>query len=420
MVLITSDTASSGIIKQAEELKARVRSHASRIDENFKVGVEIEICLIDGKGTPVDAKPIIELLRQYHDIDFEYGICQLEYRTEPVSFERLAELNLQFEEFIEHLDIIVNKVYKNDIFPVFLGSNPSPHILKGGLITKKPRYLRLARWQNRIPDVEIDGQKFKALHVAAAIQGFHLHLQGKNPNFTAQMFNHILNLIPSVILLGANSRLFAGKVFSLHEPRIYLYDQSEQQNSGFPSISRYLGGVEDYIDYIISRKPVVAKDYFELVKERHDDARIRINTGFYRVETRVMSVQPTPKTMMAMIEFFTGYLHRAIHEERELRPLPAIREERQAVVRSGFNAKTHFNIIETVRSQLAYARKGISDLGIKPDFLNVLEKRLENKTTAGEYVAKLWQTKFNGSIEQTLPEVVAEIWERTKNNQPIY
>jgi gamma-glutamylcysteine synthetase len=420
MVLITSDATSSGIIKQAEELKARVRSHASRIDENFKVGVEIEICLIDGKGTAVDAKPIIELLRQYHDIDFEYGICQLEYRTEPVSFERLAELNLQFEEFIEHLDIIVNKVYKNDIFPVFLGSNPSPHILKGGLITKKPRYLRLARWQNRIPDVEIDGQKFKALHVAAAIQGFHLHLQGKNPNFTAQMFNHILNLIPSVILLGANSRLFAGKVFSLHEPRIYLYDQSEQQNSGFPSISRYLGGVEDYIDYIISRKPVVAKDYFELVKERHDDARIRINTGFYRVETRVMSVQPTPKTMMAMIEFFTGYLHRAIHEERELRPLPAIREERQAVVRSGFNAKTHFNIIETVRSQLAYARKGISDLGIKPDFLNVLEKRLENKTTAGEYVAKLWQTKFNGSIEQTLPEVVAEIWERTKNNQPIY
>ena len=418
MVLITSDTASN-IVKQAEELKARVRSHASRIDENFKVGVEIEVCLIDGKGTPVDAKPVIELLRQYHDIDFEYGICQLEYRTEPVSFESLAQLNLQFEEFIEHLDLIVNRVYKNDVFPVFLGSNPSPHILKDGLITNKPRYLRLARWQNRIPDVEIDGQKFRALHVAAAIQGFHLHLQGKNPNFTSQMFNHILNLIPSVILLGANSRLFGGRVFSLHEPRIHLYDQSEQQNSGFPSIPRYLGGVEDYIDYIISRKPVVAKDYFELVKERHDDARIRINAGFYRVETRVMSVQPTPKTMMAMIEFFAGYLHRAIHEERELRPLPSIREERQAVVRSGFEAKTHFNIIETVRSQLAYARKGISDLGIKPDFLNILEKGLENKTTAGEYVARLWQTKFNGSIEQTLPEVVSDIWERTKNNQPI-
>ena len=30
--------------------------------------------------------------------------------------------------------------------------------------------------------------------------------------------------------------------------------------------------------------------------------------------------------MMAMIEFFTGYLHRAIHEEREPRPQVAIRE----------------------------------------------------------------------------------------------
>src|SRR3712207_9222304 len=97
MVLITSDSASN-IIRQAEELKARVQSHSSRTDENFKVGVEIEVCLIDGKGTPVDAKPVIELLRRYHDIDFEYGICQLEYRTEPVSFESLAQLNLRSEE----------------------------------------------------------------------------------------------------------------------------------------------------------------------------------------------------------------------------------------------------------------------------------------------------------------------------------
>src|SRR5919199_2045724 len=193
----------------------------------------------------------------------------------------------------------------------------------------------------------------------------------------------MLKLIPSVILLGANSRLFAGRVFSFHEPRIYLYDQTEQQNSGFPGVSRYLGGVEDYIDYIISRKPVVAKDYFEMVKERHDDARIRVNTSLYRVETRVMSVQPTPKTMMALIEFFAGYLHMAIHEERVLRPLPAIREERQAVIRSGFNAKTHFNITETVKSQLEYARKGLSDLGAKPDFLSILESRLENRNTAG-------------------------------------
>jgi gamma-glutamyl:cysteine ligase YbdK (ATP-grasp superfamily) len=129
------------------------------------------------------------------------------------------------------------------------------------------------------------------------------------------MFNHILNLIPSAIMLGANSRLFAGKIFSMHEPRIYLYDQSEQQNSGFPTITKYLDGIEDYIDYLTSRDRIIAKDYFELEKERHDDLRIRLNSDFYRVETRIMSVQPTPKALMALIEFFIGYIYRAIHEE---------------------------------------------------------------------------------------------------------
>jgi gamma-glutamylcysteine synthetase len=342
--------------------------------------------------------------------------------------DSLLDLNNLFEEFIEHLDRAVQKVYKDKeiVFPVFLGGNPSSEILKNDsnnnsyeLITDKSRYKKLARWQTKIPDVEIEGLKLRALQVAASIQGFHLHLQGQNPIHTAQMFNHILNLIPSAIMLGANSRLFAGKIFSMHEPRIYLYDQSEQQNSGFPTITKYLDGVEDYIDYLTSRDRIIAKDYFELEKERHDDLRIRLNSDFYRVETRIMSVQSTPKALMALIEFFIGYIYRAIHEERQLRPLSSLREERLSVVRSGFNAKTHFNIVDTIRNQLDFARKGLSDLGIKPEFLSILDKRLESRNTPGEYVAKLWQKKFNGSTEQTLFEVISDIWEKTKNNQPI-
>ena len=408
----------SAIQRQADELKARVRKHAGRRDEDFRVGVEIEVCLLDGRGRPVNASPVIEALQRKHDIDYEYGASQLEFKTEPVSMESIEELNAQFEGFIEDLERAVKKIHGNAT-PVFLGANPSPHIAQG-MITDKPRYQRLARWQRRIPDIEMDGQKFKAVQVATAIQGFHMHLQGRNPGFTAAMFNHILNLIPSVILLGANSRLFAGRVFSLHEPRLFMYDQSEQQNSGFPGVARYLDGVEDYIDYIVSRKPVVAKDYFELVKERHDDARIRLNTGFYRVETRVMSVQPTPRTMMAMIEFFIGYLHLAIHEGRQLRPLATLREERQSVVRYGFNAQTHLNVVDTAKSQVAMAQKGLSDLGIKPQFLNILERRLENHNTAGEHVARLWQSKFDGDVEAALQEVVADIWDKTKNNRPIF
>jgi hypothetical protein len=102
-----------------------------------------------------------------------------------------------------------------------------------------------------------------------------------------------------------------------------------------------------------------------------------------------------------------------------MRPLSSLREERLSVVRSGFSAKTHFNIIDTIRNQLDFARKGLYDLGIKPEFLSILDKRLESRNTPGEYVAKLWQKKFNGSTEQTIFVVISDIWEKTKNNQPI-
>lgn len=404
-----------------QELKARVHQDAGRTDENYRIGVEIEGCLLDNKAIPVNAEPLIkELEGSIYEIDYEYGRCQFEYKTFPVGMDNLDYLNIVFENFMENLDKSIKKVYKEkEVIPVFLGANPSPEIMKEGMITDKPRYNKMASWQNNLPNVEIDGNKFKAAHVATAIQGYHLHLQGKNPKNTAIMFNHILNILPSAIVLGANSRLFAGRVYSLYEPRIYLYDQSEQQNSGFPAVPRYLDGVENYIDYIASREQNTTKDYFTLEKERHDDARIRIGTDSYRVETRIMSVQPTPKSLLAMVEFFIGYLSRAIHEERELRPLPTLREERMATVRYGFNAKTHFNIIDIVRNQLNFARKGLSDLGINVGFLDILDKRLENRVSPGEYVVRIWSEKFNGSVNQTVYEIISDIWQRTKENQPI-
>ncbi len=404
-----------------QELKERVHQDAGRTDENYRIGVEIEGCLLDNKAIPVNAEPLIkELEGSIYEIDYEYGRCQFEYKTFPVGMDNLDYLNIVFENFMENLDKSIKKVYKEkEVIPVFLGANPSPEIMKEGMITDIPRYNKMASWQNNLPNVEIDGNKFNAAHVATAIQGYHLHLQGKNPKNTAIMFNHILNILPSAILLGANSRLFAGRVYSLHEPRIYLYDQSEQQNSGFPAVPRYLDGVENYIDYIASREQNTTKDYFTLEKERHDDARIRIGTDSYRVETRIMSVQPTPKSLLAMVEFFIGYLSRAIHEERELRSLPTLREERMATVRYGFNAKTHFNIIDIVRNQLNFARKGLSDLGINVGFLDILDKRLENRVSPGEYVARIWSEKFNGSVNQTVYEIISDIWQRTKENQPI-
>jgi hypothetical protein len=50
------------IENQAEELKLRVQKDSARYDPLFKVGTEVEACLLDGKGEPVNASPLIEEL----------------------------------------------------------------------------------------------------------------------------------------------------------------------------------------------------------------------------------------------------------------------------------------------------------------------------------------------------------------------
>jgi hypothetical protein len=76
-------------------------------------------------------------------------------------------------------------------------------------------------------------------------------------------------------------------------------------------------------------------------------------------------------------------------------------------------------MVDTIKVQLDYARKGLSDLNVKPEFLNILDSRVKNRISPSEYVASLWDKKFNGSVDQTIFEVISHIWERTKKNEPI-
>ena len=418
------------IEKQSEALKTRIRNDCLRYDELFKVGTEIEACLLDDKGVPVNASPLIKELSETPFIkqtgckmDCEYGSCQFEFKTPPISFKNLFKLNQIYEEFIiENLDRVLTKVYKErNVIPVFLGANPSPKILNDENITKNvSRYKKLFQWQKKLPKIQLEGQIFDPAHIAASIQGFHFHLQARNPNHVAMMFNHILNIIPTSIVLGANSKLFAGNLFSIHEPRIYLYDQSEQPNSGFPTIDKYLNTLEEYVDYVRSKKPVHARKYFELEKERHDDVRIRLNTRYYRVETRILSVQPTPKSLISMIEFFIGYIHYIINEQAfgkiQLKDIEKIKKERYSSIHNGFNTIPNSKLINKIKVQLNYAKKGLLDLKTKPNYLDILFNRLENRTSPGQYVANLWNKTYNGSFEQSLSEVLQHMWQKTKEN----
>jgi len=58
-------------------------------------------------------------------------------------------------------------------------------------------------------------------------------------------------------------------------------------------------------------------------------------------------------------------------------------------------------------------------LGLGPEFIGILEKRLENKTSPGEYVTRLWDSNFNGNVYQTVSEIIQHVWDKTKNNSPL-
>ena len=409
------------LASHAQEIKQNIQFDHKRDDPVFLVGIEIEGCLLNDKGHPIDASALIEKsLNTKYPLDYEYGKCQFEFKTYPLSFYELSKINEITQDFIEGLENLARRAYPNqNVIPVFLGGNPSPIFTDETIITNKPRYKKISDWQSTFPDAQMDGQTFKSNLIGTAIQGFHFHLQGKNADYTAHMFNHILNLIPSSILLGANSRLIAGRIYSMYEPRVFLFDQAEGQNSGFPAISKYLDSLDEYVDYVASRQPVLASNYYELEKERHDDVRIRITDESYRVETRILSVQPTSQELICMIEFFIGYLHHTISEQRPLRPLSDIREERMSVIRSGFNAQGVFDFTQSIRLELDFAKKGLYDLNINPEFLDILYRRLESRTSVGELVVNMWDKKFNGSLEETTVEVISEIWEHTKRNKPL-
>ena len=100
----------SKISKQANALKQRIQTNSEKYDEQFRIGIEIEICLVDSQARVVDAHPLIEKLKETeYQVDYEYGSCQFEFRTPPTNMENIFELNMLFEQFIDYIDKTIPK-----------------------------------------------------------------------------------------------------------------------------------------------------------------------------------------------------------------------------------------------------------------------------------------------------------------------
>ena len=73
---------SSKINKQARDLKQRIQIDSEKYDEQFRIGIEIEICLLDSESKTVNAQSLIEELKgKEYQVDNEYGSSQFEFRS---------------------------------------------------------------------------------------------------------------------------------------------------------------------------------------------------------------------------------------------------------------------------------------------------------------------------------------------------
>ena len=128
----------SVIEEEVKGIKERISRDISKKDEIFRIGIEIEACLLDDLSNSVNSHELIEYFKQSeYKVDYEYGSCQFEYKTNPIPINELDRIYTETIEFLEYLHSVIQKISRKNnrkILPVFLGSNPSPTIFSKDMI----------------------------------------------------------------------------------------------------------------------------------------------------------------------------------------------------------------------------------------------------------------------------------------------
>ncbi|MCD6447974.1 MAG: hypothetical protein J7L58_02875 [Thermoplasmata archaeon] len=395
--------------------------------EDYIFGIEIEGALVDKEGKPLSVKEIIpQLNRIYQDFDFggEAGACQLEIRSPPRSFspEMLREKEEYLMDAIEDIVEIAEKVHKTEAIFLLLGANPHPEVLSDKWISDSERARKMAEWRSQFPDIRIANRIIRPEHIALAIQSIHIHIQGKGPQDVADKFNRLLYMIPEHIALAANSPVIGGEVVDYAEARLLLYEMADGGNAGLPKLKKYPIDFIGYGEYVASFKPILAKTLTEMIKERHEDNRIRFEIPF-RVENRVCATQCTIRENMALIEYIIGRLKYAQRWSRQAFPsLKEIEINRIEAIKNSIRGKfiwggKSVEAKEYLLSSIEKAEKGIRAFNIRPRYLHILKRRVEKRKTSADIV-KRWFRRGD-SEEERIAYLVNRIWEHTRKNKCI-
>ncbi|HDN50919.1 MAG TPA: hypothetical protein ENG06_04000 [Thermoplasmatales archaeon] len=396
--------------------------------KDFVFGIELEGALVDTEGRPLDARETIATLNSiYHDFQFsgEAGACQIEIKSSPREFstEVLKEKEAYLEDVIEDIVKTASRYHRKDVIFLLLGANPHPDVLSDRWISQNKRAQRMAEWRSRFPPVKIADMLIDPRHIALSIQSLHVTIQGKDPEDTADKYNRLTAMVPEHIAFSANSPVVGGKVVDYAEARLLLYEMADGGHGGFPKLKRYPTTILEYAEYIFSHQSIMAETLPDMVKERHEDNRIKFDIPF-RVENRICSAQPTIKENMALVEYIVGRLKYAQRwsrqdfpsmKEIEINRMEAIKESvRGTFVWFGKAVPAKTYLLECIEK----AEKGLQALDAHPRYLHLLKRRVRKRKTCADVVRK-WYRRSSGSVDERVASLVNRVWEHTRKNDPI-
>ncbi|KAA0003168.1 MAG: hypothetical protein FE043_03070 [Thermoplasmata archaeon] len=418
-------------LKTIDDLREYLRTwdRHSYHTEDYVFGMELEGVLTDTEGKPLETSELIpELNSMYRNFEFgeEAGAAQLEIRTHPRQYctDALREMEEYLLDVIENIVELAEKIHGKEAIFLLLGSNPHPAAFSDRWISKTARAKKMASWRSQFPPIKVGSKKIKAEHVALCIQSVHLHIQGKSPDDVADKFNRLLYTIPEYIAISANSPIMAGEILDYKESRLLLYEQADGGNAGFPRLKRYpISSLMDYGDYLTSFPYVMGATLRDMVKERHEDARIRFEIPF-RVENRVYPMQCTMKENMALIEYTIGRLKYAQTWSRQEFPsLKEIEINRIEAIKKSLSGEfiwggRSVDVKDYLMKGIEKAEKGIKTLGCNPRYLNIIRRRVKKRRTSGDVIRR-WYRKSGGSVDEKVASLVNKIWEHTRKNTPI-
>jgi len=414
--------------KTVDDLKKYIKllDHQKHHPEDYVFGIELEGALVDTEGKPIEAKEVISYLNNvYHEFEFaeEAGACQIEIRSFPRNFSTdvLRECEEYLLDAIYDIVEIAEKLYKKEVIFLLIGSNPHPDVLSDKWISNTERAITMAKWRSQFQTIKIAGKEIRPEHIALSIQSMHIHIQGRNPEDVTDKYNHLLYMIPEHIAISANSPIIGGKAVDYSEARLLLYEMADGGNAGLPKLKKYPTSILEYGEYVSSFKPIMAKNIAEMIKERHEDNRIRFEIPF-RVENRICPAQSTIRENMALIEYIIGRLKYAQRWSRQDYPsLKEIEINRIEAIKNSIKGNFIWNgktipVKKQIGESIEKAEKGLKVLDSNPRYLRVLKKRLIKKKTSADVVRRWYErANENNKIEY----LVNKIWEHTKKNSPL-